>query len=131
LLRTALITGLVCGAGCSHPVAIRTNVRGATVKVDGANLGPAPATFTDTHGVQRNYLVRVEAPGYETTTRNLVHEWDPGCIAGWALGGLLCLPVWFGMIGCSKLPRDVYEIELVPLERPPDSEDAAAWVERG
>jgi len=55
------------GAGCAHTVVVATEPAGATVIIDGQDLGPAPVKLEKVVYVGDTLRVRAEREGYEPT----------------------------------------------------------------
>ena len=56
---------LTASTGCASTVLINSQPPGAKVYVDGAYLGKAPASFTDTGIIGTSHHVKLTMPGYQ------------------------------------------------------------------
>ena len=61
---TALLVAASFVAACASSTVIGANVPGAKVYIDGAMVGTAPYTMSDTKIVGSSTQIRIEAPGY-------------------------------------------------------------------
>jgi hypothetical protein len=84
----AAATGLFFLYACSSSTIIQSQPSGAKLYLNGEPVGSTPYTMTDTKMIGSITTVRLEAPGYETTTGAITRneEFDVGaCIGGFFL----------------------------------------------
>ncbi len=104
---------VVVATGCSHTVALKSEPPGATVSLDGEEVGKTPYTFDASSGFFDEHQVRVEHEGYEPLETSIVQAepiWGivgPSvCLAPPTLG-LSCLGLSWGFRYAKA-----YEFEL-------------------
>lgn len=81
----AVATLVAFGAACSSTTLVRSTPAGAKLYLNGEYVGTTPYSMTDTRIVGSTTSVRLELPGYETTTGTISRneEFDVGaCIGG-------------------------------------------------
>jgi len=110
----AIATFLVA-AGCAHTVHLNSYPEGATVYVDGEEIGATPATYHETTGWGGSHLVRVEKDGYQPVSRVVDQSgWHSGLVVASVVGGLfLCWPALGGIAFSRQMPS-VVEFDLTP-----------------
>ena len=115
------IVGLLtsCGAiinGSHQDVMINANVQGATVNVDGQQMGQTPLK-TDLSR-SSSHLVQVSAPGYETATVQVERDASWWLLGSAVCGGLIGIGIDFVNGGAWELDAgDVKNIQLIKKGR--------------
>jgi hypothetical protein len=107
------IATFLAAAGCAHTVHLNSYPEGATVYVDGEEIGETPATYRETTGWGGSHLVRVEKDGYQPVSRVVTQsDWHSGLVVASVVGGLfLCWPALGGIAFSRQMPS-VVEFEL-------------------
>lgn len=86
----AVCAGGLAASGCAHAVVIASDPPGASVAVDGRELGPAPVVYDETTGWERQVTLEVRKAGYRTVRRELrQEEWNPWIVTGGVCGSVL------------------------------------------
>lgn len=109
------ITTFLAAAGCAHTVHLNSYPEGATVYVDGEEIGETPTTFQETTGWGESHLVRIEKDGYQTASRVVNQSgWHSGLVVASVVGALfLCWPALGGIAFSRQMPN-VVEFDLKP-----------------
>jgi hypothetical protein len=113
-LRRALAVVLAAGtafpaAGCmKRSLVVRTDPPGATVFVNGRDLGPSPVTVPYVH--EGRFDVRVEKPGYESVALEITTPTRADAVPG---------PDFFAEHLSRRHRQVVHDVRLPPLK--PDS----------
>jgi hypothetical protein len=105
-MRVALF--LTCLMGCTSTTTISSRPTGANVTVDGQNLGPAPALWSNTVWAGTKNQVRLSMPGYQDVNTTIAaDQWSVGRV----VASVLCfLP---GLLWSTDY-RPEYEFSLQP-----------------
>jgi hypothetical protein len=120
--RPALLPLLLAGlfalplaGGCAHQVTIDTDPPGATVEVDGEEVGQSPITLDEESGFFDEHKVVIKKEGYAPLEAEVVQS-EP--IWPLAIGSLCLGPFSFGLscLGCLWSMRypDKVEFKLSP-----------------
>jgi hypothetical protein len=106
LVKATAALALVAFTGCASTTTIRSNPSGARIYLNGEPVGVTPYTMTDTKIVGSTTTVRLEAPGYETTTGSIARseEFDVGA----CIGGVLVLFPFLWIMGYK--PEHTFEL---------------------
>jgi hypothetical protein len=114
LMKSTAALALVAFTGCASTTVIRSNPSGARVFLNGEPVGQTPYTMTDTKIVGSTTSVRLEAPGYETTTGAISRseEFDVGA----CIGGVLVLVPFLWIMGYK--PDHTFEMRPVAAGAP-------------
>lgn len=130
---------LVHGDPAVH-VTIRTEPSGATILLDGKELGASPVTFKDPSGGEKTFTVEVRKDGYEPMTRVIRRTWDSARLTNrldpvyfytlTALPGMPDRPVVAGKGSKSRTPPvKASDVDNVPKPRPgAKARDAVALI---
>lgn len=126
-MRTAVTGLLLCSLvsqGCAARTKIQSQPSGATIFVDGQNVGKTPYVHRDRKIVGSTTDVRLEKPGYETL--NTSFKRDEGIHVGALIGGLFFLPVFLWIT--DYRPERIYSLTPVGASKPqePASQPEAA-----
>jgi hypothetical protein len=125
LMKATAALALVAFTGCASTTVIRSNPSGAKLYLNGEAVGVTPYTMTDTKIVGSTTSVRLEAPGYETTSGAISRseEFDVGA----CIGGVLVLVPFLWIMGYK--PDHTFELQPAaqaapapaPAQAPPDA----------
>lgn len=96
-------------ASCASVTVIQSQPSGARIYLDGQPVGVTPYTMSDTKIVGSTTMVRLEYPGYETTTGFISRNEELDVLA--LIGGLLVLVPFFWLMDY----RPMHIFELRPL----------------
>ncbi len=107
--------GALVDVGCSHAVAITSNVPEAQVRVDGERKGSVKdgAHFVERGGLATEYDVDVSAPGYRTERRLLRPSLGHSGVGVPATATSSLAAIAAAAWGVQQLPDEVY-VELDP-----------------
>ncbi|MDX2013164.1 MAG: PEGA domain-containing protein [Myxococcaceae bacterium] len=109
-MRAFVFAGLAVAlaSGCTSSTIINSRPPGATVTVDGQNLGQAPAQWSETVWAGTKNTVRLSLPGYNDTNATIAaDQWSVGRV----IASVLCfLP---GLLWSTDY-RPSYEFALQP-----------------
>lgn len=89
LILVVMAVGL---CGCASSIEIDSQPQGATVEVDGEEIGETPTIYTDTATVFSESRVVVRMEGYETVTATLQRDGELNTLA--LILGITGLAVW-------------------------------------
>lgn len=117
--RSALLVLAVAAfgaAGCSTISTINSRPPGATVFLNGTNVGTTPVRVELDDGFLpgSSYTVRLEMQGYETKKAPLGQEYN----IGWIVVDVICFGVVGGLIPAAfngQSHRPVYNFDMVPV----------------
>ncbi|MDR0389448.1 MAG: PEGA domain-containing protein [Spirochaetaceae bacterium] len=90
IIASVLICVMVMGCSTTSKVNIRTNVPGASVVVDGRDIGQTPLESIEIKNKSEGYRVIIEKEGYETYTGTLAKETKAGPMAAVIIGYAFC-----------------------------------------
>lgn len=98
--------------GCASTTVIRSRPDGARVTRHGAALGITPYTYSDTETVGSEVVLTLDKPGYKPATLRIKREhWNTSRTVLSAVGGLLCLLPFFGLLWAQDYAPE-YEVQL-------------------
>jgi PEGA domain len=116
---TTLVAALLLSACASHRATFVSVPAGASVFVNGEEIGTTPCTFCYKEGSETDYNIRVERGGYQAIEQQLTtDEVDAAARSKWMAAGAVWSPLWVGALFTHKL-KESYEFVLRenPLER--------------
>jgi len=92
-------------AGCTHATLINSNPSGASIVIDGNDLGLAPVTFNDTSGVPKTFILKVKKPGYKEINVPIKQAYRGDVSLMWLLAAII--PYFF-----TATLNDAYNFNL-------------------
>ena len=109
----AAILLLVFTSACAHQQALFVSEpAGATVFVDGKEIGTTPCSYDYNLSAGQEFEVTVKKPGFEEVCyRVKTDEVDAGERNKWLAAGVVWSPLWLGTLFTKKL-KDSYEIVM-------------------
>jgi hypothetical protein len=111
LRALSVVTLLAFATSCASSTVIKTDPSGATVYIDGVNVGRTPYTHTDFKTVGTETHVKIEAEGYEEETMRISRsELDVPVLVGGIIG-LICIVPGVVLLWSGKY-RPEYSVDL-------------------
>jgi PEGA domain len=113
-LKAFLIALLTASMACTSTTVVNSRPQGARVFIDGAFVGEAPATHSETVTASTKNMVRLEMPGYKEAKGVIAaDQWNGAKVAGSVVCGLLSLVGFIGLLWSTEY-KPTYEFTLVP-----------------
>ncbi len=112
----AIILLLFFTCACANQAVILSEPAGATVFVNGEEIGTTPCKFDYQCSTGTSYQVAVQKDGYEMMQHQFkADEVDQQARKKWLAAGLVWSPLWIGTLFTKKL-KDSYEFVLKKAE---------------
>ncbi len=113
-LKAILIAFLVTSTACTSTTVVNSRPQGARVYIDGAFIGEAPATHSDTVTATTKNLVKLELPGYKQTNGIIAaDQWVTSKVVFSVICGAFTLIGLVGLLWSTEY-RPSYEFTLAP-----------------
>jgi hypothetical protein len=112
--KVVLVAFMVNTLSCTSTTVVNSRPQGARVYIDGAFIGEAPATHSDTVTASTKNMVRLEMPGYKETKGIIAaDQWVTSRTALSIVCGLFTLVGLIGLLWSTEY-RPSYEFTLTP-----------------
>ncbi len=113
-LKAFIIAFLGASMACTSTTVVNSRPQGARVFIDGAFVGEAPATHSETVTASTKNMVRLEMPGYKEAKGIIAaDQWNGAKVAGSVVCGLLSLVGFIGLLWSTEY-KPTYEFTMVP-----------------
>ncbi len=103
-LLTLFVLAAFLSACAPHQALIQSEPPGATVTINGAEIGETPIRYDYRLSTGSQHQVRISHQGYEPVDLTIkADKTDSGAMKRWLMAGVVWSPLWIGTIFTKKL----------------------------